>query len=182
MFGIIEDAWNAVVDFVTGGGSPDEPSTPDPCDVGTCLDARSARRAAAGGARSACIHLKFHFNLLRGMITAVTLPWQSYVVILIIAFIFGGPLGVFIAFLIYLFLLLLIRAWSPIVAGAVELVAAAAQAEIDAIARVREECPEECWEDMAPTGCDLGQDPGSLNTPPFPNLTGWSRWFPGGQR
>ncbi len=176
MFGWIEDAWNTVVDIVTGGGS-DEPAEPDPCDVGTCLDAKSARRGAAGSAQGACLHLKVHFNLLRGMIRLVTLPWQTYAVILLLALIFAGPIGVFIAVVTYLILLLLIRAWSPVVAAALELVAATAQAEAEAIQRVREECPEECWEDMELTGCDLDGDPNALPTPPFPNLTGWTRWF-----
>ncbi|WP_425039880.1 hypothetical protein [Primorskyibacter sp. S187A] len=170
MFGVIGDIVGGVVDFFTGGSQDDE-APDDPCNVGTCAAARAVRNSASNAVNVNCLHARFHLWLVLTAANLVTLPITAYIGILIIAFLLGGLGGVAIAIGIYIFLLIFLLAWAPVLRAVIELLARTYAAEGEAIARVRNECPPECQTDMTPTPCDLGT--GGDVSVPSNGLTQW---------
>jgi len=92
MFDFIAGVVNAVVDFLTGGRN-EAPSPPDPCDVGDCLAAKEQLAAARSHFQNACHWV----GLLKA--TLIVPQWivsrsiGEIVVVLVIAFLIAGPMG-----------------------------------------------------------------------------------------
>ena len=152
MFELISNLYNTVVDFFTGGGADQNPP-PDPCDVGNCLSARAELQVARSAFKTAC----WWIGTLKA--TLIVPKWivsrslAEYVVILVIAFIIAGPMGIVIAVGVYGISWLFIKAMLPAITEAGENLAKAIELEQQAIQAVLQECPQECQGDTNLSEC-----------------------------
>lgn len=156
MFEWLTDTVNNVIEFFTGG-SDDDNDEPNPCDVGDCLAALDELDAARSDTERACFWLKLVLVPLRTAIFIVSRSLVEYIVILVIVFLLFFIAGIVIAVAFFLFTLLFIRAWVPVIRVAANNLAIAFENEVNAIGRVQAECPEECQGDLTPSQCDLGE-------------------------
>ena len=169
----LTDTFNKVVEAVTGGSDPPPEEEKDPCDVGNCLAAKETLESRRKDVEKACLLLKMGMVPVRTATWILSRPIRDYVIVLIIAAILGGPMGIVIAVAAYLVVLVFLYAWMPVVTKLGEVLADAYAAEATAIAEVVTECPEDCRGNTDRTECDVIAD---LPETPWDRLLGLDRF------
>lgn len=152
MFEWLSNAVDAVVDFFTGGQDDDDVE-PDPCDVGNCLQAKADLATARGTVQNACHWLGIAVTTYKVPAWVVSQSLPIIALVVIVAFLVGGPIGVVIVGAVYIVSILFMRAWLPVIRQAVQNYTAAATEEATAITEVMNECPADCQGDTAASTC-----------------------------
>jgi hypothetical protein len=160
---------DAVVDFFTGGRGGESPSS-DPCDVGTCLDARAALQTARSDVARACLTVNILNAPLQISIAVISQPILTYIIAIILAILIFGVIGIVVVVGVIVLAILFTLVWSPVVAKAAEALAVTFQAEMSATLRVRSECSADCQGNLDPSECNV---PGQGNVLPSAPLTNW---------